>query len=171
MKLGGGCQQHPCLFSQISSALARASFNEMSISIGRKLQQPSPGLCLQPVPAETLMEQHSSPSWSSWPQIITIYLSDLFMVFPQADVLTSPTPWIWPLLLMHCAIFLFLPPRGGSIAAMFVKKDRSSPSSCLAFVSVRGKYSYSLWARPISCQAEGARGCTEHGSRKVSGNI
>lgn len=92
----------------------------LSIVILSVPRQPSSALRLRFAPTETLMEQHSSPSWSSWPHIAVAHLSDPLTVSTQADVLTSPAPAPAPNAKAPCNIFIL--PLGRSVAAMWRSK-------------------------------------------------
>lgn len=104
--------------------MASVSHNEMSIVILSTLQQPSPALWLRFSPTETLMEQHSSPSWSSWPHIAVAHLSDPLTVFTQADVLTSPAPTPASSAKAQCNIFS-LPWTGAWLQCQEVRQVNS----------------------------------------------
>lgn len=158
MKLGGGCLQHACLFSWISTPLASVSHNEMSIVILSILQQPSPALWLRLAPTETLMEQHSSPSWSSWPHIAVAHLSDPLTVSTQADVLTSPTPALASYAKALCNIFIL--PLGRSMAAML--RSKTGQLQVAAWhLHLWEKMQSCPWARHISCKAKRTAGRTD----------
>ncbi len=126
---------HVCFYGLVRLWLV--SHNEMSIVIISTLQQPSSALWLRFAPTETLMEQHSSPSCSSWPHIAVAHLSDPLTVSMQADVLTSPAPALASCAQPLCNIFIL-----AWHGCNFKRYDRSTSGSCSVFASVREKCYY-----------------------------
>ena len=153
MKLGGGCLQHACLFSWITTPLAGLSHNEM-LPPQNCSSPPLPRLA----PTETLMEQHSLPSWSSWPHIAVAHLSDPLTVSTKADVLTSPTPALASYAQALCNIFIL--PLSGSVDAMLRSKTGQLWVP-VCHLHLWEKVESCPWARHISCWAEGPVGCRD----------
>lgn len=117
------------------------------------------------------MEQHSSPSWSSWPHIAVAHLSDPLTVSTQADVLTSPTPALASYSKALCNNFIL--PLGRSMAAML--RGKTAQLRVPAWhLHLWEKIQLCPWARHISCEAKGTAGRADEGwedGRMVGGNV
>lgn len=158
MKLGGGCLQHACLFSWISTPLAGVSRSAIVNSHPLDAAAALPCSLAQICPdrdtngTTQLAQLEFMTSYRCGPPVRPSYS----LHAGRCSDITSPSAG--PLMLKHCAIFSFYPWAG---AWPQCEEVRQVNSRFLRGICICGRKC--PWARHISCTAKGTAGRTDEG--------